>query len=399
MRPGRYKPLQAAVIVAIVVMMMVFVSCGKSKSEDKISQTIGGNSQLVTDANSDANADTGSEYIDTDSDANKEADSNADIDIDLDIDTETDTDIAPDTEANKASDSGSGAEDEAKADVETIADDKTISDDAAPKDDKATADNKAASDDKASADNKAAADDKAATDDKAAADDKTGDSESAEGKENDASETGIKGIVAIDAGHQRKGNYEQEPVGPGAKSTKAKVSSGTQGRFTGVPEYELNLVIAKMVRDKLLDRGYEVVMIRESHDVNLSNKERADIANESGADIFIRIHANGSTNPSVHGSSTIYPSSKNPYVADLSDASYKLSKAIVDSLCKSTGSKNLGAVARDDMSGINWSKIPVTIIEMGYMTNEKEDKLMQTEDYQEKIAEGICKGIDKYFGY
>jgi len=212
--------------------------------------------------------------------------------------------------------------------------------------------------------------------------------------ENDESE---KKIVAIDAGHQRKGNYDKEPIGPGAKTTKAKVSSGTQGRFTGVPEYELNLVVAKKVKDELINRGYEVIMIRESHDVDLSNKERADIANESGADIFIRIHANGSTNPSVHGTLTIYPSDKNPYVADLSDASYKLSKAIVDAICEITGSKNRGAIARDDMSGINWSKIPVTIIEMGYMTNEKEDKLMQTVDYQDKIAQGICNGIDDYF--
>lgn len=206
-----------------------------------------------------------------------------------------------------------------------------------------------------------------------------------------------KRIVAIDAGHQRKGNYDTEPIGPGAKATKAKVSSGTQGRYTKVPEYELNLVVAKKVKEELINRGYEVVMIRETHDVDLSNKERADIANKSGADIFIRIHANGSENPSVNGTSTLYPSKKNPYIADLSAASLKLSQAIVDAICENTGSKNRGAIAHDDMSGINWSKIPVTIIEMGYMTNEKEDKLMQTEDYQNKIAQGICDGIDKYF--
>lgn len=206
-----------------------------------------------------------------------------------------------------------------------------------------------------------------------------------------------KKIIAIDAGHQRKGNYDKEPIGPGAKTTKAKVSSGTQGAYTDIPEYELNLVIAKKVKDELIARGYEVVMIRESHDVNLSNKERADIANDSGADIFIRIHANGSTNSSVNGTSTLYPSKKNPYVADLSDDSYKLSKEIVDAICKSAGSKNRGAVAHDDMSGINWSDIPVTIIEMGYMTNEKEDRLMQTKDYQDKLVKGICDGIDNYY--
>lgn len=207
----------------------------------------------------------------------------------------------------------------------------------------------------------------------------------------------VKYMVAIDAGHQGKGNYEKEPIGPGAKTTKAKVSSGTQGVASGVPEYKLTLVISKKVKEELLNRGYDVYMIRETHDVNISNKERADMANKSGADIFIRIHADGSTNSDVTGTSTLYPSKDNPYVSKLSKKSYALSDYIVDSICEQTGSKNRGAIARDDMSGINWCSIPVSIIEMGYMSNKKEDKLMQTEEYQNNIVEGICNGIDQYF--
>ena len=78
-------------------------------------------------------------------------------------------------------------------------------------------------------------------------------------------------------------------------------------------------------------------------------------------------------------------------------ASLTLWKAIVNGICENTGSKNRGSIARDDMSGINWCTIPVSIIEMGYMSNPKEDKLMQTEDYQDEIAKGICDGIDVYF--
>ena len=203
-------------------------------------------------------------------------------------------------------------------------------------------------------------------------------------------------IIAIDAGHQGKGNYEKEPIGPGASETKAKVSSGTQGAATKVAEYELTLAVSLKLKEEFLARGYEVVMIRETHDVNLSNKERAEIANEAGADVFLRIHADGSENSSASGASTLYPSEKNPYVSYLSSASKLLSQEVVNHLCEETGARNRGAIARDDMSGINWCEVPVTIVEMGFMTNPEEDKKMQTEEYQNKIVKGICDGVEAY---
>ena len=204
-------------------------------------------------------------------------------------------------------------------------------------------------------------------------------------------------LVVIDAGHQAKGNSDTEPIGPGATEMKKKVSSGTRGTTTGIYEYELNLTVAHKLKKVLEGMGYLVIMTRTTNDVDISNSERAKMANTANADALIRIHANGSEKSSINGVLTICNTSKNPYNASIYQQCRKLADCVLSAVITSTNANSRGVWETDTMSGINWSKVPTTIVEMGYMTNPEEEKLLVNEEYEDKIVTGIANGLNQYF--
>lgn len=204
-------------------------------------------------------------------------------------------------------------------------------------------------------------------------------------------------VIVIDAGHQTHAMSATEPIGPGSKTRKAKVTGGTSGCSTHLPEYKLNLQVAKKLKKELVARGYKVVMVRTKNDVTLSNVDRAKVANKKKADAFIRIHANSANSSAVKGALTIAPTNGNKYMTKKNrNASQKLSKKVLKAFCKATGASNRGVMYTDTMTGINWCKVPVTIVEMGFMSNPSEDKKMASASYQKKIVNGIANGIDAY---
>ena len=208
--------------------------------------------------------------------------------------------------------------------------------------------------------------------------------------------TSDKKIVVIDAGHQEHANFEYEPMGPGSSEMKIKVSGGTSGVVTGIPEYELTLILALKLQTILEERGYEVVQTRTTHDVDIGNIDRANVANSINADAFIRIHANGSDSSYVNGAMTLCQTPYNPYNGNIYDECKALSTYVLDELVSATGCNKQYVWETDTMCGINWSQVPVTIVEVGYMSNPQEDRLMATEEYQDKICEGLANGLEKF---
>jgi N-acetylmuramoyl-L-alanine amidase len=207
-----------------------------------------------------------------------------------------------------------------------------------------------------------------------------------------------KHVIVIDPGHSADPADENVPIGPGSKTLKEADNIGAKSPYTGLMEYELNLQISLKLRDLLTKRGYKVVMVRTKNSGSYSCIDRAQVANKNNAAIFLRVHANAAPKDhSKNGAMTICITKNNPFTPKTYKQSRQLSDIMLAQYVKATGCYNEGVMETDTMMGNNWSEVPTTLIELGYMTNKKEDALMQTAAYQEKMLSGLVNGIDAYF--
>lgn len=258
---------------------------------------------------------------------------------------------------------------------------------------KAEAEAKAKADAEAAA--KAAAEAKAKAEAAAAAKAKAAAGAATSANTGGSTSTGSGGgkTIVIDPGHASTASSATEPNAPGSSIMKVMESGGATGAYTGTPEYEVNMLVAKKLKPLLEAKGYKVVMTKTENSTMLGNVARAEIGNNANAALVIRIHCDSSDSSSVNGASMLVPAKVNARTTAIADISAQYGRTILNAMTADVGMKNNGVITRSDLTGFNWSTVPVVLVEMGFQSNQTEDKLLSSDSYQNKLAAGLARGI------
>jgi N-acetylmuramoyl-L-alanine amidase len=206
-------------------------------------------------------------------------------------------------------------------------------------------------------------------------------------------------VVVLDPGHDLRGNPDTEPIGPGSSTRKVKDGGGTRGVVSGLTEADLNLRVARRLRPLLERAGIRVVMTRSTTSgTSMGNVARARIANREGARLFLRIHADGLADRSVRGTHTLHPALRRGWTDDVYGASRRAARVVQSELVRALRFPDRGLNERSDFTGFNWSNVPVILVELGFMTNPTDDRLLATPAYQRRAALGLCRGTLRFLG-
>lgn len=222
------------------------------------------------------------------------------------------------------------------------------------------------------------------------------DQENDDKKGDEEEDTNVVRVVVLDASNQSIDDNIPEEIGPNSSETKAGGTKGPTG-VNGTKAYKINFEYTKALAKELEGRGYTVVLIRDDVDETMTNKERANKANSSGADIYIRIGVGYSTNDRLMGISAVTMTSDNPFNSSLYDKSYLLATRLIQGAVAATNCDNQGIICTEGMTSINYSKIPVATFNIGFISNEEEEALLLDEEYRASMIIGIADGVDLYF--
>ena len=204
---------------------------------------------------------------------------------------------------------------------------------------------------------------------------------------------GIK--IVLDPGHSKNPGTEKEKISPDSDEMKLKDTSGSVGLISKKSEYEIAIDVTLKLKELLERDRYTVVLTKDNVETPLSSIERAEVGNRENANLMIRIHCDSFSNSSAKGASMLVPKQRGYITKEISEKSIEYGKNIIEEYTKKTGLNNRGLQYRSDLTGFNWSKIPVVLLELGFISNPEEDKFLSSEENINTIAEGIKNGIEK----
>jgi N-acetylmuramoyl-L-alanine amidase len=199
-------------------------------------------------------------------------------------------------------------------------------------------------------------------------------------------------LICLDPGHGTipAVGRQTERIGPGSTVLKIKDGGGTSG------EAPVALAIALRTRALLQRDGYRVAMTRMGPTYAGGNIERARFCNVRHAALMIRIHADGSTSPSLNGIKTLVPALHRGWTDDIYAASLRAARKVQAAVVVQTAARNLGLIQRSDLTGFNWANVPAILVECGFMTNPRERQLLRSAAYQLKVARGLVRGAESF---
>jgi len=214
-----------------------------------------------------------------------------------------------------------------------------------------------------------------------------------------AARAGTAPVVVIDPGHDARANLATEPIGPGSTTRKIKDGGGTHGVVSGIREPELTLDVSLRLRRLLRAAGVRVVMTRtQTAGASMGNIARARIANDAGAALFLRVHADGASSVSARGTHTLTPALHRGWTDDVYAASRRAATLVQAELVRALGFPSRGIQERSDFTGFNWADVPVILVEMGFMTNATEDRALARPAVRRRAALGLCRGTLRFLG-
>lgn len=186
--------------------------------------------------------------------------------------------------------------------------------------------------------------------------------------------------IAIFAGHGGKDPGAVDPI-------ELKQNDGIYQDNIYTEESDVNLKAAKILEKILIKNGHEVLMAREE-DVYISLQKRTDFANNNKADIVISLHANAAANSAANGIETLYyPTSPN---------GKKLAECVQKRMIKASNAVDRGIKKRNNLYVLRKTLMPAILVEMGFLTNVREEHLLNEKEYLYLLMEAVAFGVDDY---